>query len=205
MRQDVERHARGPEHLLLERRAVRGAPQRLGGQERDARRTQRPRLVHVAPQHVHGRRTGGRREATLPSTTAPRPSWTLSSTRVRSRDRPSDGDQQMDAVAADIDRRCHPGHAGHRGGSPRSPSDQVVHEPVPDALEVLHPPERLAAAGQLMGLVGGAHQADRATMRAQDREQLLRLRDGAAEVLLGMLDEQRRAHPAAYVMGLWAR
>ena len=55
--------------------------------------------------------------------------------------------------------------------------DQEVAEPVADDLQVLDPPERRAGAGQLVGLLRHAQEADRPLLRAQDREQRLGLAD----------------------------
>ena len=61
-----------------------------------------------------------------------------------------------------------------------------------DDAQVLDAPERRPGAGQLVGLLGDAQQADRPAERAQDREQRLGLGDRRPQVALRVLDQQRR-------------
>src|SRR3989337_2321715 len=70
--------------------------------------------------------------------------------------------------------------------------DEEVAEPAADDGQVVHAAEGRAGTGQLVRLVGHAHQAHRALQRAQHGEELLGLADRRAQVALRMLDEERR-------------
>src|SRR6187401_1175185 len=72
--------------------------------------------------------------------------------------------------------------------------DQEVTEPLVDKPRVVNAPERRPRAGQLVRLVRHAHEAHRPAMRAKDGEELFSLGDGAAQVVLAVLDEERRRH-----------
>src|SRR6266508_3131127 len=89
--------------------------------------------------------------------------------------------------------RSGPGH--RRKAAPAE--DQEVAEPVADLDQVLHAPERGPGPGELVGLLGDAHETHGPPMRAEDREELLRLGDRAAQVALAVLDQERRPHPRA--------
>src|SRR5450759_2922622 len=69
---------------------------------------------------------------------------------------------------------------------------QVPVEPLQYDLKTLHAVGRTARAGQLVRLLGEAHELDRPLEQAERHEEVLRLLDGAAQILLRMQDQERR-------------
>src|SRR5436309_13125759 len=65
-------------------------------------------------------------------------------------------------------------------------------EPLEDVAESLEAVARLAGAGHLVVLSREAHEADLAPELLQRDEQLLGMLDGAAQIVLGVDDQQRR-------------
>src|SRR5690242_5536152 len=70
--------------------------------------------------------------------------------------------------------------------------DEEMREPVADDLQILDPAERRTRSGELVGFLGHPQEADRATPRAEHREELFGLADRRPDVLLAVLDEERR-------------
>src|SRR5207302_203979 len=70
---------------------------------------------------------------------------------------------------------------------------QVLREPVEDEAEAVAAMAGLAGAAHLVVLVGEAHEQHLAPQLLQHDEQLLRLLDRAAQVVLGVEDEERCA------------
>ena len=73
---------------------------------------------------------------------------------------------------------------------------EVLGEPVEDDAEALEAVARLAGPRQLVVLVGEAHEHDLLPELLQRDEELLGLLDRAAEVVLGVHDQERRADVA---------
>ena len=94
-----------------------------------------------------------------------------------------------------------PGAVLRRGGQARLAPHEEVREPVAHLGEVLRAPERRSRTGQLVRLVGDAHEPHRPLERAQHAEQRLGLADRRAQVALAVLDEQRRVHVAGEASG----
>src|SRR5207244_2009744 len=75
------------------------------------------------------------------------------------------------------------------------------HEPVPDVVEAFDPADRLAGAGELVALAGEAHELDLAAEPFERAEELLRLGDRAAMVLLAVDQQERRRDPLGVING----